>query len=64
MPLIETRGNNQLSKPVASIKITEVTHFLIDGEPYSKGRYEVIDTFDPKENKVHFNGFSRIVQPE
>lgn len=60
IPLIETKGNGQLSKPLASIIILEATHLLLDKEPYTKGRYKVIEVFDPKESKVHFNGFSKI----
>ena len=58
VPLIETKGNQQLSQPLASIIILTATHFLLKGEPYTKGRYRVIDVF--KDGKVHFDGFKRI----
>ena len=45
LPLRETKGNEQLSKPFASIIITEVTHFVLNGKPYTRGRYKVIKTF-------------------
>jgi hypothetical protein len=42
IPLLETKGNQQLSSPVASIIILEATHTLIDNEPYTKGKYKVV----------------------
>ncbi|NTW27469.1 MAG: hypothetical protein HGA36_04035 [Candidatus Moranbacteria bacterium] len=42
IPLIETRGNSILSRPKASIIILEATHFLENGEMYTKGKYKVI----------------------
>lgn len=32
VPLIETKGNEVLSRPIASIQIIEATHFLIEDE--------------------------------
>lgn len=32
VPLIETKGNEELSRPIASIQILEATHFLVDGD--------------------------------
>ena len=43
LPLLETKGNQELSSSIASIIILEATHLLIDGEPYTKGRYKVVD---------------------
>jgi hypothetical protein len=60
LPLVETRGNQQLSRPLASIRILEVTHFILDGKPYTKGRYEIIELFDQSDYKVHFEGFAKI----
>lgn len=60
IPLLETKGNQQLSRPIASIVILEVTHFLLNGEPYTKGKYKVIDVFDPNDSRIHFNGFSKV----
>ena len=42
LPLLETKGNQELSKPIASIIILEATHLLIDGKPYTKGKYKVV----------------------
>lgn len=60
IPLLETKGNQQLSRPLASIIILEATHFLLNGEPWTKGKYKIVDVFDPKDSKVHFNGFARV----
>src|SRR3989339_1178974 len=58
IPLLETKGNSILSRPRASIIILEATHFLIDNEIYTKGRYKVIEVF--KDDDVHFEGFDRV----
>jgi len=58
IPLLETKGGQQLSKPLASIVILEATHFMHDGIPCTKGKYKVIEVL--KDDKVHFNGFARI----
>jgi hypothetical protein len=60
LPLVETKGNQQMSKPVASVIIREVTHIMIDGEPFTKGRFKVVDVFDPDDSKINFDGFYRI----
>jgi len=60
LPLCKTEGNAKLSRPIASIKILEVTHFLKDGEPYTKGKYKVIDVFDPKDPKINFEALKRV----
>jgi len=58
MPLCKTKGDENLSRPIASIKMIEVTHFLENGEVYTKGKYKVIDVFD--DEKIHFEGCKRI----
>ena len=60
IPLLETKGNGQLSKPIASIIILESTHFILNGELWTKGKYKVIEVFDKEDNKIHFNGFAKI----
>jgi hypothetical protein len=57
IPLLETRGDQQLSDPLASIMILEATHFLRDGETYTRGIYRVIEVFC--DSRVHFNGFKK-----
>ncbi len=60
IPLLETKGNQQLSKPLVSIIILEATHFLLNKEPWTKGKYKVIEIYDKNDNKIHFNGFAKI----
>lgn len=45
-PLLETKGNGVLSNPLASIIILEATHFLKEGESYTKGKYKIVEVFD------------------
>jgi hypothetical protein len=59
MPLMITQGNQKLSRPIASIKILEVTHFLLNKEIYTKGKYKVIDVFN-KDDKIKFESYKRI----
>ncbi|HCP08925.1 MAG TPA: hypothetical protein DIT25_03965 [Candidatus Moranbacteria bacterium] len=54
IPLMQTSGNENLSRPIASVKILEATHFLDEGECYTKGKYKVISVFDEKDPKIHF----------
>ena len=60
VPLLRTEGNQKLSRPIASVIILEAIHFLLNDEPYTKGRYKVVEVFDENDFKIHFNGFSRI----
>ena len=60
MPLCETTGDERLSRPIASVKMLEVTHFLQDGEVWTKGRYKVVETFDVKDSKINFEGCKRV----
>jgi hypothetical protein len=58
IPLCKTEGNQKLSKPIASVKILEVTHFLDKGDIFTKGKYKVIEIFD--DDKIHFEGCKKI----
>lgn len=58
LPLLETKGGQKLSKPIASIVILETTHFIKGGEIWTKGKYKVIEKFS--EGEVRFNGFAKI----
>jgi hypothetical protein len=60
LPLLETRGNADLSRPLASIRIIEATHFLLDGEPYTRGKYQVVEIFNPGDEEIHFESYKRI----
>jgi hypothetical protein len=58
IPLIETKGNEVLSRPRASIKILETTHFIKNNEIFTKGKYKVIKILQDKE--IYFEGFDKI----
>ena len=58
IPLLETKGGEQLSRPKASIKIIEAIHFLEKGDVYTKGKYKVIEVF--KDDKIKFESYSRV----
>jgi len=58
IPLIETKGNEVLSRPKASIIILEATHFAQDGAMWTKGRYKVVEVF--KDKDIHFECFDKI----
>jgi hypothetical protein len=60
IPLCKTGGDEKLSRPIASIKILEATHFLKNGEIWTKGKYKVIDVFDENDQKINFEGLKRI----
>jgi len=53
---VETKGNQELSRPLASIVILEATHFEDKGEIFTKGRYKIIEVF--KDNKIHFENLT------
>lgn len=56
IPLVETQGNQVLSRPKAGIIILEATHFVENNVIYTKGVYKVVEVFNDEE--VHFEGFS------
>ncbi len=60
IPLLETKGNEQLSRPLTSIKIIEATHFLsIEAERVNtKGLYKLVEVFS-NDLQVHFEGFQK-----
>jgi hypothetical protein len=58
IPLIETKGGGKLSRPRASIQIIETTHFLRDGEMYTRGKYKVLEVF--KGGEIQFEGLWRV----
>jgi len=60
MPLMITEGKEQLSRPIASIKMIEATHFLKNGEPYTKGKYKIIEVFNKNDSNIHFESYKRI----
>jgi hypothetical protein len=55
LPLRETQGNQILSKPKASVKMLEVTHFEENGELFTRGKYQIIKILN--ENSAYFDGY-------
>lgn len=60
IPMMKTKGNEKLSRPIASIKILETTHFLENGEIWTRGRYKVVGIFDENDSIIHFEATKRI----
>lgn len=58
IPLVETKGNQNLYRPKASVIILEATHFLKKGEMYTRGKFKVTEVF--KDDKIHFEGMDRV----
>ena len=57
IPLVETQGNEILSRPKASVIILEATHFMEDNMICTKGKYKVVEVFN--DDEVHFECFDR-----
>lgn len=58
VPLVETKGNQNLSRPKASVVILKATHFVKDDTVYTEGEYKVIEVFN--DDKIYFEGFNKI----
>lgn len=58
LPLLETKGMGNLSKPKASIVILEATHAKENGTTYTRGKYKVIKVLE--EGEIYFNGINKI----
>tara|TARA_Y100000310_G_C20665853_1_gene807429 strand:+ start:219 stop:599 length:381 start_codon:yes stop_codon:yes gene_type:complete len=56
IPLLRTKGNQELSRPLAGITILEATHFKDGDEIYTRGLYRVTRVFDPNDPTIHFDG--------
>ncbi len=59
IPLLITEGEGRLSRPIASIRITQARHRLMSGEVWTDGVYEVIEVYNNKSPEVHFEGFAK-----
>src|SRR3989344_710851 len=59
IPLLETEGNQKLSRPIASIIILESTHFIKGNKIYTKGRYMIKEIFNIADEKIHFGGMNK-----
>ncbi len=60
IPLLETKGQGRLSRPLASIIILESTHFKKNGKLFTKGKYLVKKVFDINDKSIKFEGFNRV----
>ncbi|MBI2474076.1 MAG: hypothetical protein HYV68_00070 [Candidatus Taylorbacteria bacterium] len=58
LPLLEAKGSQQLSAPLAGVIIKEVVHFLKDREVWTKGKYKIVEVFP--DTRPRFNGFAKI----
>jgi hypothetical protein len=58
IPLIETKGSEVLSRPKASIRILEATHFLDGDAVWTKGKYKIVEVFN--DNEIKFEGLWRV----
>lgn len=55
IPLRETKGGEQLSKPKASVILTEMTYIVENGQIITKGKYKVIKLLENSDN--YFDGY-------
>ncbi len=60
IPLFETKGNQQLSRPLASIRIIHATHFVGLSGLCTKGVYRVNEVYDLNDKTIHFEGMNKI----
>jgi len=60
MQLCKTTGDQKLSRPLASVKVLEVTHFLRDEKVWTRGKYKVVEIFGKDDATIHFEGTRRI----
>lgn len=58
LPLLETKGNAKLSRPIASILMQEVTHFKEKDCTWTKGKYKVVEVFN--DNSIQFESYARV----
>ncbi|MBS3093737.1 hypothetical protein J4456_04115 [Candidatus Pacearchaeota archaeon] len=60
IPLRETKGNGELSRPMASVLILEYRHKLDKkNNPFTKGLYKIIESYDANDSQIHFEGFEK-----
>ncbi len=56
MPLRRAKGEQSVSRPLASVSILESTPFEMDGKTWTKGKYKVREVYDPSDPTVYFEG--------
>jgi len=62
IPLLITDGEQNLSRPLASIKILSVMHMSRSdmGGICTVGKYEIKEVYDINDPTIHFEGFKKI----
>ena len=60
IPLLETKGDGNLSRPKAAILMIEATHFMKDGMPFTRGFYKVIDVYSDNDTTTHFESYRKL----
>ncbi len=60
IPLLETKGEQVLSRPKASIRISTVTHLIKQGEVWTQGTYKIVTVFANDDPTIHFESYARI----
>ena len=60
IPLLITKGNQELSRPLASIVVLEATHIVLNGEIFTKGKYQIKNVFDLNDQTMHFESYKRV----
>jgi hypothetical protein len=58
IPLIVKGSDGNKSRPIASISILEVTHFVDNGTLWTRGLYKVTEIFGDEE--IHFDGLEKV----
>lgn len=58
LPLLETKGNAKLSRPIASILMQEVTHFKDQDGTWTKGKYKIVEVF--QDDEIKFESYARV----
>jgi len=53
-PLLEKSEDGNVSKPLVSVIVLEVTHFMQNEKIFTKGRYKVVKIL--KKDEIYFNG--------
>lgn len=61
IPLRKTDGNQNLSRPLASIRVIQAFHFMKADEVYTRGIYRINEVYDPHDKTIHFEGFEKRV---
>ena len=65
IPLYETEGDGPIGRPIASIQMIDATHFPDgNGNMFMRGRYRVVEVFDPEDDEPKFDGLKRIPKPK